>query len=352
MGLTGPSIAPRSRANSRIVSHGVAGGTGPAWFEVHTKSGQVMWFGNSTDSQVVFQGTTIVDSWALTRITDSKGNYYTVSHNNDPSNGVAYPSRIDYTGNGAAGVSPYNSVRFVYASRSDIVPTYRAGSVVRVAALLSEVQTYFGSSLVSDYRFAYATSPSTQRSRLSSVTVCDGSGSCLPATTFTWQNAGQPFTNPNVWIASFGNVAATGGFDLQSNYPRYLADVNGDGLQDVVGIAGANIYVSLNSGSGFAAPQLWLACSFTVGCGGWPTQSLTSVPASCNGVSCVGATNGSYPRFVMDMNGDGRADILGIGATAIYVSLGTGSSFTAPQTWLNCSFTANCADSGFTDDNV
>jgi Insecticide toxin TcdB middle/N-terminal region len=184
------------------------------------------------------------------------------------------------------------------------------------------------------------------------VTVCDGGGTCLPATTFAWQNAGQPFTNPALWIASYGNVAATGGFDEQSNYPRYLADVNGDGLPDVVGIAGANVYVSLNVGSGFADPQLWLSCSFTTVCGGWPTQSVTTVPASCNGVSCVGAMSGSYPRLVMDMNGDGRADILGIGATAIYVSLGTGSGFTGPQTWLNCSFTANCAGSGFNDDNV
>jgi hypothetical protein len=94
-GADGTEYRTEVESYSRIVSHGVAGGTGPAWFEVHTKSGQVMWFGNSTDSQVVFQGTTIVDSWALTRITDSKGNYYTVSYNNDPSNGVAYPSRID-----------------------------------------------------------------------------------------------------------------------------------------------------------------------------------------------------------------------------------------------------------------
>jgi Salmonella virulence plasmid 65kDa B protein len=40
---------------SRIISHGAAG-NGPAWFEVHTKSGQVMEFGRTTDSQILAQG--------------------------------------------------------------------------------------------------------------------------------------------------------------------------------------------------------------------------------------------------------------------------------------------------------
>src|ERR1043166_488977 len=40
---------------SRIESHGTAGG-GPAWFEVRTKSGQIMQFGNTPDSHIIAQG--------------------------------------------------------------------------------------------------------------------------------------------------------------------------------------------------------------------------------------------------------------------------------------------------------
>jgi len=36
--------------------------------------------------------------------------------------------RIDYTGNAAAGLLPYNSVRFTYATRPDITPLYDGGS--------------------------------------------------------------------------------------------------------------------------------------------------------------------------------------------------------------------------------
>src|SRR4029077_17562705 len=49
---------------SRIISHGTAG-NGPAWFEVHTKSGQIMQFGNTTDSLVLAQGKTTARNWAL-----------------------------------------------------------------------------------------------------------------------------------------------------------------------------------------------------------------------------------------------------------------------------------------------
>jgi hypothetical protein len=33
-----------------------------------------------------------------------------------------------------------------------------------------------------------------------------------------------------------------------------MADVNGDGMQDVVGFGNAGVYVALSTGDGFAAP--------------------------------------------------------------------------------------------------
>jgi len=48
---------------SKVVAHGSVG-SGPAWFEVHTKSGQVMQFGNSADSQILAQGKNTVRVWA------------------------------------------------------------------------------------------------------------------------------------------------------------------------------------------------------------------------------------------------------------------------------------------------
>jgi hypothetical protein len=125
-GADGTEYRTEIDSYSKILSHGTAG-TGPAWFEVRTKSGQVMEFGHTTDSQIPAQGKTSARNWALNKVTDSKSNYYTVTYVNDATNGQAYPSRIDYTGNTAANVAPYNSVQFVYATRPYITPQYQAG---------------------------------------------------------------------------------------------------------------------------------------------------------------------------------------------------------------------------------
>ena len=172
---------------SKIVSYGTAG-NGPSYFKVWTKSGQIMEFGNTTDSKILAVGSSTARSWAVDKISDTKGNYLTVTYTNDTTNGQTYPSRIDYTGNASAGLSPYNSVQFSYnTSRPDVTPTYQAGSLQQTTVLLTDVKTYQGSNLVYDYQLAYRLGSSTTHSRLTSVTLCDTNGSCLSPTTFAWQ---------------------------------------------------------------------------------------------------------------------------------------------------------------------
>jgi hypothetical protein len=188
-GANGTEYRTEVESFSKIVSFGTAG-TGPAWFEVKTKSGQIMQFGNTTDSRILAQGKTTARDWALNKVSDTKGNYFTVTYVNDTTNGQAYPTRIDYTGNASAGLTAYNSVRFVYDStRPDVVPAYNAGSLRKTTVRLSKVQTYAGANMVADYRLTYAQGTATNRSQLTSVTLCDGTGAtCLPATTFAWQS--------------------------------------------------------------------------------------------------------------------------------------------------------------------
>ena len=116
-GANGTEYRTEVESFSKIVSFGTAG-TGPAWFEVKTKSGQIMQFGNTTDSRILAQGKTTARDWALNKVSDTKGNYFTVTYVNDTVYGQAYPTQIDYTGNAAAGLAAYNSVRFVYDGRA------------------------------------------------------------------------------------------------------------------------------------------------------------------------------------------------------------------------------------------
>lgn len=280
---------------SRIVSHGVAG-NGPAWFEVRTKSGQIMEFGNTTDSRALPQNTATVRVWGVNKVSDTKGNYLTVTYVNDTVNGESYPARINYTGNANTGLTPNVTVQFLYAARSDVTRFYQAGSAITSTAILSKVQTFIGSAQVLEYRLAYETGSATQRSRLTSVTLCNVSQECLPATTFNWVNGGAAFEPAGVVGTGFGdNVPAAD--------PRYfVVDVNGDGKQDMV----------LRSGDGVFATYLSNGATFSFA-GQSPLGWGDNVPVA------------DQRYFVADINGDGKQDFLARdsdGTLSIYLSNG------------------------------
>jgi hypothetical protein len=107
------------------------------------------------------------------------------------------------------------------------------------------------------------------------------------------------FANPVLAVANFGYDAGGWRVDL---HPRLLGDVNGDGRADIVGFGNAGAFVSLGQANGlFASPVLGVA-NFGAVAGGWRV--------------------GIHPRLLGDVNGDGRADIVGFGNAGAYVSLG------------------------------
>ncbi len=282
-GADGAEYRSEIESFSRVISHGTAG-TGPAWFEVHTKSGQVMQFGNTTDSRILAQGKTSARAWGVNKVSDTKGNYYTVTYVNDTTNGQAYPSRIDYTANDAAALAAYNSVQFVYnIARPDVTPLYRAGSLLKTTVLLTDVQTFAGTTLVADYKLAYQQGSATLRSRLVSVTLCGAGNSCLPATTFAWQDG---TTTPTVTT----NVAGMDG--RMGHMTPYVADFNGDGLGDILWDAETSTAPISSTG--------WRVLWTNTGNGNF---SVTGNVAGQNG------TLSGYLPLIGDYNRDGRADI-------------------------------------------
>lgn len=120
-------------------------------------------------------------------------------------------------------------------------------------------------------------------------------------------STGSDFKPAKRWVAGFGTA---NGWSIEA-HPRALADVNGDGLPDVVGFATDGVYVALGTGQSFAAAKRW-STAFSSG-GGWRTDR--------------------HPRWLADMNGDGRADLVGISSSGVRVALSSGSGFGASRLW-------------------
>lgn len=117
------------------------------------------------------------------------------------------------------------------------------------------------------------------------------------------------FGAAKTWVTGFGTAT---GWNV-ARHPRALIDVNGDGKSDVVGFAEDGVYVALSTGSGFGAIKRWTD-QFGAAAG-WSVQH--------------------HPRTLTDVNGDGRADIVAFASDGVYVALNTGSSFTAMTKWYN-----------------
>ena len=345
---------------SNITSYGSTG-YGPAWFKVQTKSGQTFEYGHTVDSNIMLPGAgggpgTISYIWSVSKLSDTVGNYLTITYQNDNAIGQYYPKRIDYTGNPniiapeTTARLPQSHVDFIYNNdnpvdlRPDIITWYEAGKQFNTQVRLTNVKTYTKvagvDTPVKNYRLTYESelSHSTERSRLANIEECDGAGAvCLNPSELGWQDGGMGFTYETEWITAYGQ----NGWGDDNVTPRMLADVNGDSLPDIVGFATTGVVVSLGTGTGFDAPTTWLANAFGANniqsncgttSGGWwqpPVPLITGWSGQ-----------GAYPRMMRDLNNDGKADILGFGCSGVVVSYAnaSGSGFTTPVSLITGTF--------------
>jgi hypothetical protein len=145
----------------------------------------------------------------------------------------------------------------------------------------------------------------------------------------TWTPIEWPQPDP----AQFGVPGAIGGscvpalavapdscrFRVERN-PRLVADLGGDGRGDLVGFGDTGVWTALGNGDGtFQTPRVVLA-GFGQEAGGWRIER--------------------HPRFLADLRGNGRADIVGFGDAGVYVALSNGDGTFGQVTFVLADFGA------------
>ena len=100
-----------------------------------------------------------------------------------------------------------------------------------------------------------------------------------------------------------------GGWRVEK-HPRFLADLTGDGRADIIGFGNRGVYIALNKGDGTFHPVHRRIDNFAYDAGGWRVDK--------------------HPRFLADLTGDLKADIVGFGNRGVYASLSNGDGSLQP----------------------
>jgi hypothetical protein len=314
-------------------------GSGPQYFVVKTKDGLTMEYGNTADSRALSQTGTVVRTWALNKVTDRKANVLTVTYVPRPDNTVQVPLRISYGGNTTTGTPSNQAVNFAYdATRIDKNQGYVAGSLVQMDQRLTSIKATDGVTLVKEYRLGYAQGTATQRSKLNSITECDGLGACLPDISLLTTDsapsdlvyAGSIVPNPGPGVSLAGDFNGDGKADIliknitAGGWQIYLANADGSFRLGSTITEGPYSMVDPRiadfNGDGNADILINIA---TVGF--WTGIGWQIYLSNGDGTFRLGSPLGAYAQWlnpqVADFNGDGKADIL---IDTSYVSSNTG----------------------------
>ena len=283
-GADGTEYRTETDAFFKVISYGVAGG-GPERFVVWNRAGNILDYGATTDSRIEAQGRADVLTWGVNRISDRFGNHLTVSYTEDTANGESYPSRIDYTANSAAALTPRHSVQMTYEPRPDVIVQYIGGSLVKTTQRLKTVAAYRDVIKVREYQLTYDRGSSTGRSRLTQVVECGLNNQCFAPTTFTWQDRTGPvaFQTVQYPVTYAGGYIGAGG------------DFNGDGLLDLMTYEAVG-YRAWDAGTQLKHDhqQVYLGN----GNGSFKTNPYL-----------LGTYNSGYIAVNGDFNGDGKTDL-------------------------------------------
>jgi len=270
-----------------VTSNGGSAGH-PVYFTVKRKDGSLSTYGGNSNAQQK-NGAGNVMSWAQNEFKDSVGNPIVFNYSNDTAGHRINTIQYAY-GNGSSAAA---KVQFVYDARLDPISGYVAGHKFATQKRLDKIVVSNDGQEVRNYQLGYKPVLSTALNKLSRVELvkeCVGEF-CLPATEFEWSDSQISFSTSGSSISLGGSHSRDLG---AGNFQP--ADVNGDGLMDIVW------FYHLRDGQNDVDYQLRYAIS----------DGTKLVPRTyTNDKLTVRYHHDAGLRYrIIDYNGDGRQDVV------------------------------------------
>jgi hypothetical protein len=317
---------------SRIRASGMAGSgadKGPATFTVQTKAGLTQVYGltsvrgvSAPDAIALSEGGQlpgVATAWMLKKVVDSVGNAIEFEYDNTTRTwgskgpgGVVLPGRewnlkrVYYGCKDADGSAcpRRHQVEFVYQERADKAEAYHLGSKVVSTQLLKQVLVSTSAGAVRNYQIAHATSKATNRQLLTTITECAGGTTvtCLPPTRFNYPGLAYDVNYVGSPNFNLGGMPLT---KFDGSRGTITGDFNGDGKTDL-------LLWTKNAGVNGEVNELWLADGTLPG----RYNKVASIgdlgTLRLGGKFDTGTDDDVVDTMVVDINGDGRQDLLRI----------------------------------------
>lgn len=288
-------------------------GSGPKYFTVADRMGTTYEYGNTPDSRVLTDDGNHVMMWRLNKVQDVHGNYieYVYQFNGRET----LLKEINYTGNAALGLLPYNKVSFEYAGgRVDQNTVYEGGASLNSKSILqSIIITGENNVAFKKYRFEYAKDGLYSYLQEVKEFGADNYASQLNSTIFKYGE--QPVTDLQKSSITINNVNS-----VLSQLPVVSGDYDGDGSSEIVVFNTGNsfnLYKKLPNGNYDFISSGALTSSVEIV--GQQAKIKHEKSANNTAISLVTVVPSTIHQSFhnnrlinVDMNGDSKEDIINI----------------------------------------
>ncbi|MET1256837.1 DUF4225 domain-containing protein [Aliikangiella maris] len=317
-------------SNNTITSYNTDGnsGNGPEYFTVKTRDGDTHYYGKSNSESVnaviVSTNNSVNSTWLLEKTVDLAGNYiqYVYAKNNEGTE--HYIDEILYTGNNTLNFSPYNKIDFVYADEIDVqfervdrYEGYHAGSKVSLSKLLKQIRIYSNQAHLKTYQLYHQLSSANRVYQLNAIQECTYLNNCFQPINFKWSDRSTGYEKAGQYFAN-----------KPTSYNLRVADLDASGKSDLISYVNGKLYLNIDHGTQFSSGFSMSQSEF---------NSLKLIDIGANGATNLMYFTGNYWRllnysassqtfsasalrisnsipvdnlFVVDLDGDGRQDIL------------------------------------------